>query len=199
MLTRVTIIAGVLGLSLLVAAPSWAQCAKIKDGTITDATGNVVTLGYDQWGYNYQALLFNGYYDDFSRPATPVLSGDKLIMKWNEAWLSNKDCDGDGKLDRHFGFPSYKGSGAWLTNHLFGQYQWRGNTYEWSYFVKIVAVPSDAVLTSHVWYTPSGARIGPALWGEFAIVQEVLNDPGSGDHGLLSKSAVAPGFGSYKP
>ena len=43
--------------------------------------------------------------------------------KWNDAWLSNKDCDGDGLLDRHYGLDSYRGSGAWLTNHQSGEYE----------------------------------------------------------------------------
>lgn len=44
-------------------------------------------------------------------------------MKWNDAWLSNKDCNGDGLLDRHLGYLTYIGSGAWLTNHQSGTYQ----------------------------------------------------------------------------
>ena len=42
----------------------------------------------------------------------------KLVMKWNDAWLSNMDRDDDGMLDRHYGFSSYIGSGAWETNHM---------------------------------------------------------------------------------
>lgn len=72
------------------AGPS--TCATIKDGTITDSTGNPVALGYDQWGYNYQAHMFNGYAGNFSRPTVPVTSGDKLNMKWSDAWLANVDC-----------------------------------------------------------------------------------------------------------
>jgi hypothetical protein len=95
-------------------------CATIQQGSITDSNGNPLQTGYDQWGYNYQAKMFNGFYDNYSRPATPVTSGDSLMMKWNDAWLSNQDCDGDFKLDRHYGFTSYRGSGAWLTNHQKG-------------------------------------------------------------------------------
>ena len=104
-------------------AAKTSDCATIKGGAITDTAGNPITLGYDQWGYNYQANIFNGFYNNYLRPPTPETSGDWLQMKWNNAWLSSVDCDFNGKLDRHFGFPSYVGSGAWLTNHASGQYE----------------------------------------------------------------------------
>jgi hypothetical protein len=175
------------------------RCATIQGGTITDVNNIPIQTGYDQWGYNYQAMIFNGFYDNYTRPPVPATSGDSLEMKWNDAWLSNKDCDGDGKLDRHYGYPTYIGSGAWLTNHQRGTYEQDGKTYKWEYFIKIVAVPADAVLVDGRWKTPAGVEIGPAIWGEFAIIQEVYNDQGTGDHGILYKSPAAPGFGVYKP
>jgi hypothetical protein len=120
-------------------------------------------------------------------------------MKWNDAWLSNTDCDGDGKLDRHFGYLSYRGSGAWLTNHMSGTYEENGTVCSWTYFVKIVAAPLDAALIDGNWVTPGGIVIGPALWGDFAIIQEISNDACAGDSGLLYKSPASPGFGVYKP
>jgi hypothetical protein len=180
------------------AAPS--NCATIQRGGIVDSAGNPITTGYDKWGYNYQAMMFNGIYDNYSRPPVPVTSGDSLIMKWNDAWLSNQDCDGDGKLDRHFGFPTYRGSGAWLTNHMTGSYvDGAGKTQHWTYFVKIVAAPLDAVLVGGVWKTAGGIEIGSSIWGEFAVIQEIYNDTGAGDHGVSYKSPASPGFGVYKP
>jgi hypothetical protein len=151
-------------------------------------------VGYDKWGYNYQAHIFNGYYDNFSRPAVPVASGDNLQMKWNDGWLANTDADGDHKLDRHYGFPSYIGSGAWLTNHMWGAYS---DGTPWDYFCKIVAPPADAKQVEGVWYAANGAALGPAIWGEFIIIQEISNDPVYGDHGLLDKSPVGPGLGKW--
>ena len=148
-------------------------CATIPDGTIY-SNGVVITTGYNDAGYNYQAHMYNGdYYGD----------GTKLIMVWNDAWLSNKDCgtqigrEGafsdpftpDGKLDRHYPYDSYRGSGAWLTNHEEGTDQ-DGNHY--TYFVKIVAVPTDAYLENGLWMTVDGIEIGPNIWGSFAIIQE---------------------------
>lgn len=163
-------------------APAFAatlSCATIKDGTITDVKGNPVSVGYDQYGYNYQAHMFNGYYDNFSRPAVPVTSGDKLIMKWSDSWLANVDCNGDGKLDRGLVDGVVGGtSKGWLTNQLNGSYtDANGNVQHYTDFVKIV-------------WTGSGSP----LWGEYTIIQEVLNDPAGGFTGLLSKIG-APGFG----
>lgn len=177
------------------------QCTTIQSGLLKTSAGEVITPGFDQWGYNYQAQLFNGKYCDAYRNAAwcQPYKEDNLSMKWNEAWLSNMDCTGDGLLDRHYGLPSYRGSGAWLTNHQSGEYELDGQTETWNYFVKIVAAPADATLSGGVWYSAQGAEIGPSIWGEFAIVQEIYNDTGSSDHGVLYKSPAAPGFGKYKP
>jgi len=86
-------------------------------------------------------------------------------MKWNDAWISNKDCDGDGKLDRHFESDSYVGSGAWLTNHQSGEYEQDGKTCKWNYFVKIVAVSADAEEVDGIWYNADGVEIGPVNLG----------------------------------
>lgn len=105
------------------AAKSASTCVTIQSGGITDSLGNPLKVGYDQWGYNYQARSFNGWLMNYTRPTPPVISGDELSMKWNDAWLSNKDCDGDGLLDIHYGYPTYRDSGAWLTNHASGEYE----------------------------------------------------------------------------
>ena len=163
-----------------------SQCAKISDGTITDSSNNVITAGYDQYGYNYQAMMFNGTYDSSDRNldgkywgATGDYVDDKLEMKWSEAWLANMDCNGDHKLDRGLVNGVVTGSSkGWLTNHVVGDYlDNEGNVQNFTDFVKIV------------W---TGA--GSPLWNEFTIVQEIYNDQGTGDHGLLIK--VNPSLGA---
>jgi hypothetical protein len=175
------------------------SCTTIQSGGIYGSDGNLIETGYDEWGYNYQARMFNGYYCDAYRDAAwcQEWANDKLSMKWNDAWLSNKDCDGDGSLDRHYGFDSYIGSGAWLTNHQSGEYELDGTQCTWVYFVKIVAAPADAYTDGGVWYTPDGAEIGPVIWGDFAIVQEVTNDACAGQHGVQYHSPVGPGLGKF--
>jgi hypothetical protein len=124
---------------------------------------------------------------------------DELIMKWNDAWLSNKDCDMDGLLDRHLAYSSYSGSGAWLTHHQGGTYAAPNNanrTCRWTYFVKIVAAPTDATLTNAVSCDSSGDVIGPAIWGAFAVVQEVHDDPCAGAQGLSYKGS-RPALGDW--
>ena len=276
-------------------------CTTIQDGTLLTSGGDVITTGYDEWGYNYQGHLFNGMYCDAYRDAAwcQPYKDVKLQMKWNDGWLSNKDCDEDHLLDRHYGYDSYIGSGAWLTNHQSGEYiinwditgEWvlefdclgslyihdmtivdntftgtggypsegqytttwtvtgtidgddiemtidyddssyyvdavgtiasdgtmsgtwnnltqlgtwestegaaTGETCKWNYFVKIVAVPADAEEIEGIWYTADDVEIGPAIWGAFAIIQEVENDSCAGLHGLQYRSPATPGFGAY--
>lgn len=204
-----------LGLVIAVTNFVWAQeCTTIQDGVLTASTGELLTTGYDEWGYNYQARAYNGRYCDFRRgePGWWDAHCDvDLAMKWNDAWLSNMDCTGDGKLDRYYDYSSYVGSGAWLTNHQSGVYEAEDKNgklklFHWTYFVKIVAVPSDAVLGDEnqgqnpgYWYNAEGTEIGPVIWGDFAVIQRVYNDPNEGAHGKLYKSPAGPGFGIYGP
>ncbi|MDP3935045.1 MAG: hypothetical protein Q8Q46_02435 [Candidatus Giovannonibacteria bacterium] len=172
----------VAALPAIAAAP---VCATIQGGTITDSAGNPIALGYDKFGYNYQAHMFNGTYDSSDRTLDGTYWGgtgdyvdDNLIMKWSDAWLSNKDCNGDGKLDR--GANAGGTSQGWLTNQNEGDYDSDGNGTQdahYTYFTKIV------------WVGPGGS-----LWGQYQTIQEVYNDPVGGFHGLLTKIG-APGFG----
>jgi len=285
------------------------SCTTIMSGELLNSSGEVIMPGYDDWGYNYQARLFNGYYCDAYQDAAwcQEWKTDRLIMKWNDAWLSNQDCDGDLLLDRHYGHDSYIGSGAWLTNHMSGEYEgenyswdvsgdwtldfasgtdnrqfvnlvqdaegivtgefwylsgsdwlyggtlqgtvtgdelylhyerpepltYTGDFYgtigegvitdgaftdsnnnnltwiatgtsekvyeicSWDYFVKIVAAPSTAYLDGGYWYTEDDEEIGPAIWGEFATIQEVYNDPCAGESGLQYNSPLRSGLGNW--
>lgn len=300
------------------AKPAVDVCKTIQGGMLTDAIGQIIGLGYDQWGYNYQAHMFNGLYENFSRPTMPVTEGSlNLMMKWNDAWLSNKSCDTDFKLDR----PNpVQGSGAWLTNHITGTYPsttkyslnlsgvWdfdvvstkypgtyaktmtitqdvNGNItgtgsnvpagYTWtvagsitgsnvaftltydapmlgyvatfigtvavdgtmngtwsdvvygdsgtwsstsgratkkfemcsvSDFVKIVAVSTgshhDSLVSTPygegMWYESEGGReIGPAIWGDFAVIQEVSRDPCNEFNTMSYRSQIRSGLGNW--
>lgn len=216
------------------------RCPGITDGTLYYSEGHylygqALKPGFDIFGYNYQAHLFNGYYANayLGGYGYPPYEGDDdayyqrlvdeeyadsiedaqlliekvwcwpyrniiLNMKWNDAWLSNKDCDGDGKLDRHYGHDSYIGSGAWLTNHQNGSYEGNANECYWNWFVKIVAVPLDAYEKDGIWYEADGTEIGPVIWGEFAEIQSVYNDPCAGIHGVEYLSPAGPGLGKWK-
>jgi len=199
--------------------PPGQTCTTIPSGELDDSVGNPLTTGYNEYGYNYQARIFLQGIEEYCRQRDDIPEGEPghwdyddcvayfedepfpfyLMMKWNDAWLSNKDCDDDGKLDRHDGFDSYIGSGAWLTNHQWGDYEMDGKMCKWNYFVKIVAAPADAESESGVWYTADDVEIGPVIWGSFAIIEEVYNDPCDGYHGLYYKGEAPTGFGFYLP
>jgi len=204
------------------------ECTTIQDGTLLYSAGHYLAgqplvIGYDAYGYNYQAHMFKGSYTNsyLGGAGFPPYEGDddtylaensdaanhwawpyrdvQLTMKWNDAWISNKDCDGDGKLDRHSGYDSYIGSGAWLTNHQSGEYEdVDSNICKWNYFVKIVAAPADAYVADGIWYTADGTEIGEVIWGEFAIVQQVENDACLGLHGAQYISPSGPGLGKWE-
>lgn len=181
---------------------SFAECITIQSGSLLTSDNRTIQTGYDDWGFNYQAHIFNGKYCDAYRDADwcQDWANDDLEMKWNDAWLSNSDCDGDGLLDRHFGLTSYIGSGAWLTNHMKGVYiDAKGKKQRWGYFTKIVAAPADATPVGGIWLAADGSEIGPVIWKEFAIIQEIYNDTGTGDHGVLYLSPYSAGFGRYSP
>jgi hypothetical protein len=198
-------------------------CATIMDGVIEygrvgDSDETIIPIGYDEWGYNYQAHMYNGYLDNYQRPDELVDEGPWLQMKWSDEWLSNKDCNHDGKLDRGYSCDSVNASssgcpGAWLTNHERGTYMEGGKECEYNYFVKIVTPGEGAVekckawegiegesdCVSWDWYTNEEEIIGESIWGAFAIVQEVYDDSCTGEHGLSYKSDVSPGLGFYTP
>ena len=208
------------------AAPD--DCVTIQDGVLTYSAGHYlegepIMIGFDAYGYNYQAHMFSGSYANvyLGRDGFPPYEGDdgayleenpsaashwawpyrdvELLMKWNDAWLSNEDCDEDSLLDRHYGFDSYIGSGAWETNHQKGTDNLDGKKCKWVYFTKIVAAPADAYLDGVIWYTADGKEIGPAIWGEFATIEDVYNDPCGGGHGFEYLSPAGPGFCKYQP
>ena len=198
--------------STAVAGAKTDKCTTIQSGDLLSSTGDVLTTGYDELGSNYQAHQYGGYFGNYQRPPAPVDWGERLMMKWNDAWLSNKDCDGDGLLDRHEGFDSYIGSGAWLTNHQSGEEEVNGETCKWNYFVKIVAAPEHAtkgacleydpdrptVCIWQYWYAEDGTEIGEVIWGSFAIIQQVENDACAGLHGAQYISPDHPGLGGWQ-
>ncbi len=196
---------------------------RIQDGVLTYSSGHYLygtplQVGYDPYGYNYQAHMFNGSYanaylggygfapydgDDVEYLAENPdavntwvwpYRGITLMMKWSDVWLANTDCNGDGLLDRGYscdpqGASNSACEGAWLTNHMRGT----GDTADdWTYFTKIIAAPADATVVDGVWYSAEGAEIGADIWGGFAIIQEVESGVGatwiSPDH---------PGFGGW--
>ena len=83
----------------------------LRDGILEDQWGHTLVLGFDEYGYNYQAHMFVGWYHNAGRPEVAwtdetidqAPSKTWLIMKWNDVWLSNVDRNNDGNLDRGIG------------------------------------------------------------------------------------------------
>jgi len=185
-LTGLLLLAALTSTAAMAAPPSSNKCATIQGGTIIDSSNNPISVGFDEFGYNYQAHMFKGTYDSVDRNIDGTYWGltgdyvdDSLSMKWSDAWLANVDCNNDGKLDRGLVDGVVGGTSlGWLTNHVVGDYfDVDGVEQHYTDFVKIV------------WTGP-----GSPLWGQYTVIQEVLNDPAGGFTGLFSKIG-APGLG----
>lgn len=152
-----------------------SDCATIQDGTILDANGQVITTGFNEDGYNYQARVHRGQYDEQWY----------VEENWNDAFLSNKDCDGDNRLD----YPlNYRGTGAWLMNRYSGAHtNSNGEICNVSQVIKYVAVPVDATSVpggpdgNNVFLDAEGNEIGLDLqyegFEDFALIQLIWKDP----------------------
>jgi len=45
-----------------------SSCNTIQSGELYAKDGSLITTGFDQWGYNYQAHQYIGYYGNYQRP-----------------------------------------------------------------------------------------------------------------------------------
>jgi len=91
------------------------KCLNISSGQLVDVKGKTLKKGADEWGYDYQAHVFEGFRENYFRPEAIAAGGDELKIKWNEAWLSQTSCDGNKLLDRHADFDRFAGSEAELS------------------------------------------------------------------------------------
>jgi len=145
--------------------------------------GQKVKTGFDIFGDNFQARTFSGYLENAFRPwnGEPPFAGDRSVdwwmdLRWNEAFLSNTDLDGDGHLDWHpfvdwagsnhdNGDGNWQGSGAVISGTWSGP-SWQEIGGEWvlvraSLQVTWAAVPADAYL-EWVWMGPGSDPDGPS-------------------------------------
>jgi hypothetical protein len=117
--------------------------------------------GFDQYGYNYQARIFNGKADGVDRAldgtvwGDPTYANDHLVMKWSKAW-------DDARFNGKPWTPD-----AWCSNEWNGMVTGGSGTTE---HVKIVWVGSD--LENSLYWRPGGY----AIWGEFEVIM---------DHGIV--------------
>lgn len=137
--------------------------------------------GFDEYGYNYQAMIFVGPADGVDRVldekvwGDPTYANDHLVMKWSKGW---DDA-------RFHGAPWTRE--AWLTNEWNGRVP-GGSGEVWHY--KIIWVGPELE------DSPYWREGGYPIWGQF----EVIMDQGSWSdrfHEWFTR-AIPNGFGPVK-
>jgi len=146
-----------------------------------EVAGPLAKGGFDQFGYNYQARLFDGIADGVDRVldgklwGDPTYANDHLVMKWSKGW---DDA-------RFHGEPWTRE--AWETNEWNGRVP-GGSGEVWHY--KIIWV-GPQLEDSPYWQEG-----GYPIWGQF----EVIMDQGSWSdrfHEWFAR-AIPNGFGPMK-
>lgn len=140
------------------------------------------TQGFDQYGYNNTARIFNGTGASWclergaSADCLGAYSPDKLVMKWNAEW--------DRGIAEGWSTPPYA---AWENN------EWNGNCEGcsgavWHYKIK--------------WIGPCGADNTPladggyCIWGQFETLMDQGHDPNLGTRHIWFALARPNGYGN---
>lgn len=141
------------------------------------------TSGFDEYGYNEVAGIFNGIADGVDRNFDGLVNGgnalyanDQLVMKWNSEW--------DRGNDEGWSNPPYY---AWENNQWNGQVE-GGSGEIWHYKIKWIGPQDDG--TPWTYGTPTGDG-GYAIWGQF----EVLMSQGTAGEHFWDCHAIATGYG----
>jgi hypothetical protein len=136
--------------------------------------------GFDEFGYNYKARIFNGTADGVDRNLDGTVHGDstyandQLAMKWNAEW--------DRGNDENWLHPPYN---AWTSNEWNGMVP-GGSGEVWHY--KIVWVGSCGA---------DGTELengGYCIWKQFAVI--LSQGTYQGEH-IWDTLASPAGYGAY--
>jgi hypothetical protein len=146
--------------------------------------------GFDQYGYNNKARLFNGTGESWAMGKfgmtkaqadayMGVYAQDKLVMKWNAEWdRGNAENWANGPY------------AAWTDNEWNGAFK-GGSGAVWHY--KIVWVGG-----SHpVDYEPAPDG-GYYIWGQFEVIMDQGKDPSYGPGHFWFAHATPTGYGAAK-
>lgn len=145
------------------------------NGTAAAATG------FNEYGYNYTARLFNGTGESWSLakglPADylGIYAPDKLVMKWNAEW-DRGNAEG-------WSNPPYA---AYEDNEWNGM-KAGGSGAVWHY--KIIWVGSE-LEDSDLW-----REGGYAIWGQFEVIMDQGKDPSYGPGHMWFSKAIPCGYG----
>ncbi len=159
---------------LATAVLAFTACSDPSTGLPTNALKSGIgtpAAGFDQYGYNEAAGIFNGPADGIDRVmdgllwGSPLYASDHLVMKWNKAWPN--------------------GDGAWLTNEWNGRAP-GGSGEVWHYKIVRLAAPCGAYGTP----LPDG---GYCLWGQYEMI---MSHGSVGNQHFWDAHARPTGFGS---
>lgn len=172
------------GVFLLVVASILAVLVVGKQASLTmTAVEGVSTSnnGFNQYGYNYTARIFNGTGESWSLskglPADYLgaYAKDKLVMKWNAEW-DRGNAEG-------WKNPPY---GAWEDN------EWNGKVPGGSGAVWHYKIVWDQGCTSNKVPSKPG---GYCIWGQFETIMDQGTDPSYGPGHLWFAKAMPNGYG----
>jgi len=139
--------------------------------------------GFDQFGYNRTARVFNGPVSGWClNRGLPVdcmgiYSNDKLVMKWNAEWDRG---NAEGWLK-----PPYD---AWEDNEWNGMFP-GGSGAVWHYKIKWDAGCAQNGI-------PSMGGTVYCLWGQFATIMDQGVDPSMGPGHIWFAHGIPTGYGN---
>ncbi len=167
---------------LLITVLSLSTLTIVLTRVKTPQQTTVSAAGFDQFGYNYTARLFNGTGNQWclkkglGNNCLGIYSNDKLVMKWNAEW--------DRGNTENWAKPPYA---AKLDNEWNGLGNTGGSGEIWHYKIK--------------WIGSCGADYtrladgGYCIWGQFETVMDQGKDPNVGPGHLWFAHAKPTGYG----
>ncbi|MDO8269484.1 MAG: hypothetical protein Q7T54_02330 [Candidatus Levybacteria bacterium] len=138
--------------------------------------------GFDEFGYNDTARIFNGPADGVDKVldgnvwGDPTYANDRVVMKWNAAWDACNDAGGNN---------ASVCTGAWTDNEWNGNVPGGSQTGVWHYKI--------------VWVGPCGSYGTPLPDGGYCIWNnyEMLMSHGSDAGHLWDAHAIPNGYGGH--
>lgn len=172
-----------LNLGLLALAAIVLLSGAIYFTTNSKADSKGAGTGFDQFGYNNQARVFNGtgttwcLAKNLASDCMGIYSSDKLVMKWTADW--------DRGNAENWSKPPY--NQAWIDN------EWNGNVSGgsgavWHYKIKWVgSCGADYTKLSDGGY---------CIWGQFETIMDQGKDPSLGPGHIWFTRAKSAGYGT---
>lgn len=182
MLLRLLIVLVVVG---AIGAAGYGMIPKTAAPSAPASNVEGVATGFDQYGYNDTARLFNGTGSSWCQAkgldpnCMGIYSPDKLVMKWNAQW--------DRGNAENWANPPYK---AWTDNEWNGK-KAGGSGAIWHYKIAWNGPCTDGETLQNGGY---------CIWGQFVVLMDQGIDPSLGPVHTWFSKATPNGYGaSNKP